>query len=297
MTGMDIRTIARLLGGEITGPRSCNVPAPGHSPKDRSLSIVIGRNGAIVVNPFANNTWQECRDYVHSRLGIEPWKPGSGRRPPLAIIDTGLDDKKNSTRTVALKIWEQGIDARGTVVERYLREHRGLSRVADSLVMRFHAHLYYDGARRLPGMVCLMRNIVTDEPTGIHRTFLDPKTAAKIDRKMLGIAKDAAIKLDDERGVTTALTIGEGVETVLSAREAGMTPAWALGSSGAVKHFPVLKRLTKLTLLRENDPTSEKDVATCAKRYLAAKRPVNMVTSHVGNDFNDAWRFGREVAQ
>jgi putative DNA primase/helicase len=137
-------------------------------------------------------------------------------------------------------------------------------------------------------MVCLLRDIKTNEPCGIHRTFFDRYTGKKIDRKMLGIAKGAAIKLDAEP--SSALTIGEGVETVLAACAAGFTPAWALGSSGAVRCFPVLKNLRELTILQENDPTSRRDVKTCARRYLGVRRPVSIVEPKIGNDFNDCWK-------
>jgi putative DNA primase/helicase len=157
-------------------------------------------------------------------------------------------------------------------------------------VIRFHGSLYFDAFNRRPGMVSLLRNIVTDEPCGIHRTFLDRETGQKIDRKMLGIAKAAAVKLDPHAAVSSALTIGEGIETALASRMAGYRPVWALGSSGAVKFFPVLSSLEELTILEENDPTSRRDVKDCAKRYLDARKPVNIITSHVGNDFNDAWR-------
>jgi hypothetical protein len=140
-------------------------------------------------------------------------------------------------------------------------------------------------------MVCLLRNIETNEPCGIHRTFLDRYTGKKIDRKMLGIAKGAAIKLDAEP--SSALTIGEGVETVLAARAAGFTPAWALGSSGAVRCFPVLQNLRELTILQENDATSRRDVKTCARRYLGVGRPVNIIEPKIGNDFNDCWKARR----
>ena len=89
------------------------------------------------------------------------------------------------------------------------------------------------------------------------------------------------------------LTVGEGIETVLSARAAGFIPAWALGSSGAVKAFPVLPTIQELTILEENDSASREAVQVCAKRYLGARKPVNIVTPSVGNDFNDAWRATR----
>jgi len=107
---------------------------------------------------------------------------------------------------------------------------------------------------------------------------------------MLGIAKNAAIKLDAHSSISTTLTIGEGVETVLSGRMAGLGPVWALGSSGAVRGFPVLTGLTEITILQENDPTSRRDVGVCTRRYLAAGKPVNIIKPNVGNDLNDAWR-------
>jgi hypothetical protein len=158
-------------------------------------------------------------------------------------------------------------------------------------VIRFHAGLRYETGKHLPAMVCLLRDIVSNEPCGIHRTFLDRYTGEKINRKMLGIAKGAAIKLDAEPSAT--LTIGEGVETVLAACAAGFTPAWALGSSGAVRAFPVLRNVRELTILQENDPTSRRDVQVCSRRYLGMRRPVNIVEPKIGNDFNDCWKATR----
>jgi putative DNA primase/helicase len=145
----------------------------------------------------------------------------------------------------------------------------------------------FDDFSRKPGMVCLFRDIIMNEPCGIHRTFLDRETAAKVDRKMLGIAKGAAIKLGEP---SSALVIGEGIETVLAAKLAGMGPAWALGSTSGLQFFPVLSQLSELTILEENDAASRKAVTACARRYLAAGKPVNVVKPNVGNDFNDVWK-------
>jgi putative DNA primase/helicase len=83
------------------------------------------------------------------------------------------------------------------------------------------------------------------------------------------------------------------VETVLSAREAGLGPAWALGSSGAVGRFPVLCDLGNLNILQENDPTSRRDVKKCARRYAEAGKSINIIASESGNDFNDARKAAR----
>jgi hypothetical protein len=292
MIALDIRNIAHVLGGDVTGRHSANVPGPGHSPKDRSLSIKLNprAQGGFVVYSHAGDDAIECRDYISGRLGLAPWAPGRNQRTPLVVTHGGPDHDRERKKLHALRIWSQSVSPLGTIVAHYLRQHRGLDIPTkfDGSVIRFHGSLYFDKQTNHPGMVCLLRDIATNEPCGIHRTFLDRNTAQKIDRKMYGVAKGAAIKLDPS--AANKLTIGEGIETVLSARAAGNSPIWALGSSGAVAHFPVLKEVKELSILEENDPTSRRDVRTCLKRYLGAGRPVNIIRSHVGSDFNDAWR-------
>jgi putative DNA primase/helicase len=297
MTVLDPRNIAHILGGDIIGRDSVSAPGPGHSKADRSLSIKVDSRapGGFVVFSHAGDDPIACRDYVRNRLGVGPWKPGMDQRTPLTVIDSGPDPDQEKRKALPLKIWRESKDPTGSIVDHYLREHRGLELSQDfaGKVVRYHGALYFDNATRLPGMVCLLRDIKTDEPSGIHRTFLDRNTAEKIDRKMLGIAKNAAIKLDAHATISTKLTIGEGVETVLSGRMAGLGPVWALGSSVAVRSFPVIKSLTEITILQENDPTSQRDVEECARRYLKAGKPVNIVTPDIGNDLNDAWRATR----
>ena len=58
-------------------------------------------------------------------------------------------------------------------------------------------------------MVALMRNIQTHAPQAINRTALSPD-GARIERKMLGPKRGAAVKLSPDENVTMGLTIGEG---------------------------------------------------------------------------------------
>jgi putative DNA primase/helicase len=200
MRALDPRTIASILGGDVTGRDSVNVPGPGHGPADRSLSLKLNSRApcGFVVFSHAGDDPLECRDYVRGRLGLSEWRRGDGARVPLVVSRIGPDDDKNRLKSFALKIWAQSISPVGTIVERYLTEHRKLDLPAAvaSNVIRFHGSLYVDKDSRMPGMACLLRNIETDEPCGIHRTFLDRNTGAKIERKMLGIAKGAAIRFD-----------------------------------------------------------------------------------------------------
>lgn len=289
---LDPRTIARLMGGKVIGRNSVNVPGPGHSKQDASLTITLRPSApsGFVVYSHAGDDPMECRDYVRSMLGLGSRRDEDKYTAPFVVAVAGDDDDEERRKAFAQKIWQQAVNPIGTIVEKYLSEERGLSLSPEiaGRVVRWHGRLRY-GDQTLGGMVCLMRNIVTDEPTGIHRTFLD-EAGKKVDRRMLGIAKGAAIKVDSQESVNGPLTIGEGFETVLAARHAGMGPVWALGSAGAIQAFPLIERVAELTLLQERDPTSQRAVRHCTKRYLGGRKPVNVVTPHRGlNDFNDVW--------
>lgn len=289
ITQNDLRTLVAKLGGDIHAGY-CSVPGPGHSRDDRSVSVKLEPRApdGFLVKCFASDDPLDVKDYIRDVLGLPRWQGKKRVRQAVAqpVVDPGPDLEQEKRKAWALKIWEQSVNPKDTLAEYYLREHRGLELDTTGGVIRFHYGLKF-GDAYVPAMVCLMRNIVTDEPCGIHRTFLDRNTGQKIDRKMLGIAKGAAIKLDP---ISTKLTIGEGMESVLSARAMGLGPVWALGSSGAVGRFPVLEGLSELIILEENDATSWRDVAVCRHRYLTEQIAVRTIKPSVGNDLNDTWR-------
>ena len=78
----------------------------------------------------------------------------------------------NGNPELALKIWRQAKNPRGTLVEVYLNG-RSLDLPAEAVfeAIRFHADCPF-GGERFPAMVCLVRNILTDEPQAIQRTAL-----------------------------------------------------------------------------------------------------------------------------
>jgi len=140
-------------------------------------------------------------------------------------------------------------------------------------------------------MVVLFRDIGTNERCGIHRTFLDG-AGRKLDRKMLGRVRGAAIKLDGDENVATGLHVGEGVETCLAARLAGFRPVWALGSASAIAAFPVLSGIEAVTVLGEvgDGGANHRSARACAVRWIEAGREAFVVEPQVGSDLNDVWR-------
>jgi hypothetical protein len=186
------------------------------------------------------------------------------------------------------RIWQEAVDPCGTVVEIYLRSRRLiLLDETSNTVIRFHGGLWHDGGRR-PGMVCLFRDIINDQPCGIHRTFFD-NGGHKIDRRMLGRAGGAAIKLSADETVEQGLHVGEGVETCIAAMLAGYTPTWALGSAGGIAKFPLLSGIDAISILTERDDrgANERAVGELQKRWF--EREILVVEPLVGGDLNAAW--------
>jgi hypothetical protein len=68
--------LAAALGGEVSGGEVL-APGPGHSPKDRSLSIKIdpGAPDGFVVYSFASDDPLACKDYVRERAGLGRFEP------------------------------------------------------------------------------------------------------------------------------------------------------------------------------------------------------------------------------
>lgn len=291
---LDPRGVARALGGSARG---CNVaaPGPGHSRADRSLSIKIDPTApdGFVVHSFAGDPPIACRDYVRAALGlgareIRLGQPSWGWSRPCAVAEnTDLAQRS----ALALRLWNRAHDPRGTIVEGYLAS-RGLTLPEDIAgeVIRFHPVLKFHG-ELVCAMVALFRDIGTNEPCGILRTFLD-HTGRKRDRRMLGRTKNAAIKLVADESVTLGLIIGEGLETCVAARLAGFHPVWSVGSASAIAAFPVLSGIEAVTVLGEvgDEGANHRAARACAARWIDAGREAFVVEPQVGSDLNDVWR-------
>jgi hypothetical protein len=77
---LSLAQIAQALGGEVSG-RQVLAPAPGHSPADRGMSIKVSADApdGFLVNLFNEGDPIAAKDYVRGKLGMEPWKPTTGR--------------------------------------------------------------------------------------------------------------------------------------------------------------------------------------------------------------------------
>src|SRR5262245_30680784 len=80
-----LSSLARVLGREVKDNQVL-APGPGHSPKDRSLSVKLDPSApdGFVVNSFANDDPLKCRDHVRDKAGLPRFEPKK-RRPIFDI--------------------------------------------------------------------------------------------------------------------------------------------------------------------------------------------------------------------
>jgi putative DNA primase/helicase len=205
-----------------------------------------------------------------------------------------IDDAERTRR--ALAIWNSAHDPRGTPVEIYLKR-RGLELPDEAAgeVIRFHAACPFAGART-PAMICLVRDIVSNEPRAVHRTALDRDGRKReidgVSRLSLGPISGGAIKVTPDEDVTSCIGIGEGLETVLSLRHAiefGRSPIWSVISAGGIETFPVLSGIETLWIAVDQDEsgTGQATAGKCADRWRAGQRDVYLITPKTsGTDLN-----------
>jgi DNA polymerase len=203
----------------------------------------------------------------------------------LALTEQKTDDML----AAAEGIWNAAKPIAGTLAIKYLEDVRGISTTVlpDNDALRFHPHCPFDRIQA-PCLVAAYRDVATDEFAGIHRIALIPEvfTGAKVQRRTLGSwSAPRAIKLWP---IGEHLFLGEGIETVLAAAtRLSMRPAWAAGSSGNLKKFPVLAH-TRLTLLVDNDASGIGAAKVCEQRWHNAGRNVEIRRPRrSGADFND----------
>ena len=117
---MDARTLALILNGEVVGRDRVLAPGPGHSQKDRSLSIRLdpAAPDGFLAYSFAGDDWRACRDHIRAAIGLGTLDEKSRRtlpHPPRMRV-TGVT--ASTTTASALALWNRATDAQAPLPKR-----------------------------------------------------------------------------------------------------------------------------------------------------------------------------------
>ncbi|MCB2080257.1 MAG: toprim domain-containing protein [Novosphingobium sp.] len=196
--------------------------------------------------------------------------------------------------TAARRLFAASKPIIGTLAATYLRS-RGIMHLADLPALRFHPRCYYrpndDDLPGTPGAFPALIASVTDDDgvqTGTHRTWLDPsgstKAAVASPRRAMGNILGAAIRFGHAQDVMAA---GEGIETMLSVRQA--LPTLPLAAATSSSHLAAIlfpPALRRLYVARDRDAAGDAAYGILTERAQAAGIELLPLMPLLG-DFND----------
>ncbi|MCK0166241.1 toprim domain-containing protein [Jannaschia sp. S6380] len=243
----------RSLFVRLTGP------ARGTGAAGRWTDAATGQHGDLLdliretcrLTEFADVA-DEARRFLHL--------PKPEGRPKTERVAPGSPD-------AARRLFAMARPIRGTLAETYL-DARGIADLAGTDWLRFHPTCYYRPDRHSPtetwpALIAAVTD-TTGTITGVHRTWLDPdgfsraslgKAPVDTPRRALGRLRGGGVRF----GIATdILAAGEGIETVLSVRQAlPDLPGIAALSAAHLAAIDLSPALRRLYVLRDVDPAGD----------------------------------------
>jgi hypothetical protein len=285
--------LVRALGGDVVGRDCACVPGPGHSPRDRSLSVRFTDSDFLVYS-HAGDDWRECREHVQQALNLPRWQPSKPLRRHAATRTSVADQRPSSPATpnpdrlaVARHLARRSWPAAGTVVERYLREARGY----DGPIPPTIRFLAPTGEHHSPAMLALFGlpaepepgkiHLPTDRITGVYLTALEADGSGRLHRKMIGRSGGSPIVLAPI-GDSLGLAICEGIESGLSVHAATGLGVWSAGSASRLPGLAdaVPSYVDCTTVAVEDDPAGRHHAVELADRLR--RRGLHVEPRHCG---------------
>jgi putative DNA primase/helicase len=228
---MTLHAIVAALGGDLyQNGRRANVPGPGHSRRDRSVSLLLAE-GRVVIHGFGGADWRVVRDDLCKRGLTDP----RGRLVGAVVGAPCPPRPAPAIRSAtAARLWEDALPlGPGSAASRYL-QNRSVDHALGAFNLRFHPRAPISVYRGPDGPTCaaLVARISDDEDrlTAVELTYLTsnglPHRHLYLPRKTIGrVPVGAAVRLAP---AAARMLVGEGAITTLSAIKRFNLPGWAL---------------------------------------------------------------------
>lgn len=301
-----LRAIVARVGGDLyQGGLAALIPAPGHSRRDRSLSIRMVDGGRrLLWHCFTDAKPSDVWAYLALERGqVSQEAPAERRKREEA-------ERQERARKLAFcgDLWRETQPPEGTPVGTYLRDARAI-RGAIPAAIRFHpaAPLAYPWTvfevdkpppPPRPAMVAIATAADGKSAAGVHVTALQPdgsgKASLRAPRRMFGDLGGAVVQLAP-LPADGVLAIAEGIETALAFRDLTGTPCWAALSTSGLRRFTPPPGLSRLIIAADSDDSGDGVEAArfCAER---ASRICDAIVTPApeGQDWNDVLRGAKQ---
>jgi hypothetical protein len=219
--------------------------------------------------------------------------------PKREACRTGTPGAPTGSPEAARRLFAMARPIHGTLAETYLRQ-RGIQALHGTGALRFHPRCFYrpdehSQAETWPALIAAVTDLA-GAITGVHRTWLDPagfsearlgKAPIDTPRRAMGELLGHAVRFGHSGEVLAA---GEGIESVLSVRQA--IPRLAMAAALSAAHLAALRfpmTLRRLYLIRDADPAGDAAMATLTDRAEVAGIETLVLSPRQG-DFNEDLR-------
>lgn len=278
-----IHAVATALQAKQSG-NSYVAQCPICNNKKYTLNIWLGDDGKIGLRCYYSILGR-CHTIAHifhlQSLGVD-------------IDQDDITGSKNKPSETWPEIWTAGTDIKGTPVDEYLfRRGIDITMLPEVYLkqLKFVPRLKHPTGPRLPVMLGIMRNTLTNATQAIHRTYLNPIGTDKADvtpnKMTLGFPKAGVVKFGEPKA--GVIGVGEGIETCLSAFLMFGMNVWSATSVGGLLTMVFPEDVNELIWLVDNDEPGHIALEEAKKHFVNLK--IHPIYPHKGyNDFNDELR-------
>jgi hypothetical protein len=272
---MSLRTIVQTLGGDLYDRgRRANIPAPGHSAADRSVSLLL-ENNRIVVHTFGDGDWKAVLDHLRDQGLIDAANAPVSLAGAAAVRLQGEAPSARERRAAALLIWEAGRPLGRSLAARHCRLRGVTGELPGPQALRYGPQTPVSAYRANgPTRPALLAGIQAPDGaiTAVEITYLAPNGRRaqdlRLSRKTVGVAPGGcAVRLDP---AATDLLVGEGVFTTRAASEWFGLPGWALMSTRNLRVWGPPPEVRSLLIAADRGPDGEASAARLKARAAQA---------------------------
>lgn len=276
---------------------------PGRSLFVRLTGPTSGPGASGRWSDGATGEYGDLLDIIRERTGIFRFpdllaeaRAHLGR--PAPVLPDGPAPRRSKspggTPEPAARLFAASMPVPCTLADTYLRS-RGITLGGKTSALRFHPKCWHrdEGQTKSIPRPALIAAVTDGSGAlqGVHRTWLAPdgrgKAAVETQRRAMGHLLGNAVRLTPCDDI---LVVGEGIETMLSVREAAPgLPVWAALSSGHLGVVVLPEELRRLYIAIDRDPAGQRAAERLSARATEVGIAVRVLEPRLG-DFNDDLR-------